>query len=125
MRPPTTNSSTQTFDVYCFSFESAGALAFVNEYSGFAVQPARYIAFAKRKLARPGNGGHVSRPPDEAVRDKAILKILDAYDEGAILKRDVLAHTKMRARTYHNAYNRLKRILGRLTDDALTSKETL
>jgi hypothetical protein len=24
-----------------------------NEYSGFAVQPARYIAFAERKLARP------------------------------------------------------------------------
>ena len=54
MRPRTTNSSTQTFDVYGFSFESAGALAFVNEYSGFAVQPARYIAFAERKLARPG-----------------------------------------------------------------------
>ncbi len=55
MRPRTTNSSTQTFDVYCFSFESAGALAFVNEYSGFAVQPARYIAFAECKLARPGS----------------------------------------------------------------------
>jgi len=55
MRPRTTNSSTQTFDVYRFSFESAGALAFVNEYSGFAVQPAHYIAFAERKLARPAS----------------------------------------------------------------------
>src|SRR5450759_1365659 len=54
MRPRTTNKSTQTFDVYGFSFESAGALALVNEYSGFAVQPAHYIAFAERKLARPG-----------------------------------------------------------------------
>src|SRR6266851_2556362 len=53
MRPRTTNSSTRTFDVHRVSFESVGALAFVNEYSGFAVQPARYIAFAERKLARP------------------------------------------------------------------------
>ena len=52
MRPRATNKSTQTFDVYRFSFESAGALAFVNEYSGFAVQPAHYIAFAERELAR-------------------------------------------------------------------------
>ena len=55
MRPRATNISTQTFDVYCFSFESAGALAFVNEYSGFAVQPAHYIAFVECKLARPAS----------------------------------------------------------------------
>ena len=36
-----------------FSFESAGALALDNEYSGFAVLPAHYIAFAERKRARP------------------------------------------------------------------------
>ena len=36
-----------------FSFESAGALGFVNEYSGFAVAPAHYIAFAELKHARP------------------------------------------------------------------------
>lgn len=53
MRPRITNISTQTHDVRRFSFGSAGALAFVNEYSGFAVRPARYIAFAELKLACP------------------------------------------------------------------------
>src|SRR5260370_5645269 len=55
MRARTRNSSTRTFDVYWFRFEAGGALAFVNEYSGFAVQPARYIAFAERKLAGPAS----------------------------------------------------------------------
>ena len=53
MHPRTTNISTQTFDDFGFSFESAGVLAFDNEYSGFAVPPAHYIAFAERKRARP------------------------------------------------------------------------
>ena len=53
MHPRTTNKSTQTSDVRGFSFESAGALALDNEYSGFAVLPAHYIAFAERKRARP------------------------------------------------------------------------
>jgi hypothetical protein len=53
MRLRITNNSTQTSDVYRFSFESAGALALDNEYSGFAVLPAHYIAFADRKHARP------------------------------------------------------------------------
>ena len=51
MHPWITNSFLQTFDVYGFSFESAGALALDNEYSGFAVLPAHYIAFAERKNA--------------------------------------------------------------------------
>ena len=53
MHPRTTNISTQTSDVRGFSFESAGALALDNEYSGFAVLPAHFIAFAERKRARP------------------------------------------------------------------------
>jgi hypothetical protein len=53
MHPRTTNKFLETFDVYRFSFESAGALALDNEYSGFAVLPAHYIAFAERKRARP------------------------------------------------------------------------
>ena len=53
MHPRATNISTQTSDVRRFSFESAGALAFDNEYSGFAVLPAHYIAFAERKRAGP------------------------------------------------------------------------
>ena len=52
MHPRTTNMSTQTFDDFGFRFESAGVLAFDNEYSGFAVPPAHYIAFAERKRAR-------------------------------------------------------------------------
>ena len=47
MRPRITNISAKTFDVYRFSFDSAGALEFDNEYSGYAVQPAHYIAFAE------------------------------------------------------------------------------
>jgi hypothetical protein len=53
MHPRTMNRFLQTLDVYSFSFESAGALALDNEYSGFAVLPAHYIAFAERKQACP------------------------------------------------------------------------
>jgi len=53
MHPQTTNIPTQTSDDFGFRFESAGALALDNEYSGFAVLPAHYIAFAERKHACP------------------------------------------------------------------------
>lgn len=49
MRPRITNITAITLDVYRFSFESAGALGFDNEYSGLAVTPAHYIAFAELK----------------------------------------------------------------------------
>jgi hypothetical protein len=49
VRPRITNSRATTFDVHCISFESAGALEFDNEYSGIAVTPAHYIAFAELK----------------------------------------------------------------------------
>jgi hypothetical protein len=49
----TTNNSTQSHDVCNFSFEPTGALALDNEYSGLAVVPAHYIAFAERKHACP------------------------------------------------------------------------
>ena len=49
-----TNNLPQRLDVFrAFSFESAGALALNNEYSGFAATPAHYIAFAERKYACP------------------------------------------------------------------------
>ena len=44
-----TNIPTATFDVHGFRFEPSGALGFVNEYSGYAVLPAFYIAFAELK----------------------------------------------------------------------------
>ncbi len=47
MRPRITNITATTLDVHRFSFESAGALGFDNEYSGFAVKPAHYITFAE------------------------------------------------------------------------------
>jgi hypothetical protein len=54
MRPRITNLNVRTYDVHQLSFESAGALALVNEHSGFAVAPAHYIAFAELKhRARP------------------------------------------------------------------------
>lgn len=49
MRQRITNICASTPDVLCFSFESAGALEIVNGYSGYAVAPARYIAFAELK----------------------------------------------------------------------------
>ena len=49
MRQRITNSLASTFDVLRLSFESAGALEIVNEYSGSAVAPARYICFAELK----------------------------------------------------------------------------
>src|SRR5450755_3820765 len=67
MRPRTTNSSTQTFDVHRVSFESVGALAFVNEYS--AVSPmtpnVRFAASADVRIGgvsvgdRPGPARHM------------------------------------------------------------------
>jgi hypothetical protein len=53
LRPRITNTNERTFDDHYLSFESAGALEFVNEYSGFAVAQAHYIAFAELKHARP------------------------------------------------------------------------
>ena len=53
MHPRTTNKLPETLDDCGFRFESAGVLAFDNEYSGFAVATGSYIAFAERKRARP------------------------------------------------------------------------
>jgi hypothetical protein len=51
MRPRITNSHIPTSDVHRVRFESTGALEFVNEYSGFAVRPLSYIAFAELEHA--------------------------------------------------------------------------
>jgi hypothetical protein len=53
MHPWTTNIVPQTFDVHHVGFESTGVLGFTNEYSGLAVSPATYIAFAELKSAFP------------------------------------------------------------------------
>ncbi len=52
MHSQITNTPHETCDVLGLSFESAGALAFVNEYSGHAVRSTHYIAFAELKHAR-------------------------------------------------------------------------
>ena len=67
MRLRITNSHIATSDVYRVRFESAGALEFVNEYSGFAVAPAHYIAFAELKLARPAAYFSTSEKSHEAT----------------------------------------------------------
>jgi transposase len=50
MGPRITNLQCVAYDAHSLSFESAGALAFVNECSGPAVPPALSMAFAERKL---------------------------------------------------------------------------
>ncbi len=57
-----------------------------------------------------------------AVKDKPLLRILDAYDVGCETKDEVLAHARMKGRTYHNAYGRLRRIVRHLSDRQLASK---
>src|SRR5688500_16346925 len=49
MCPRMTNRQCVAYDAHELSFESAGALAFVNECSGPAVPPALYMAFAERQ----------------------------------------------------------------------------
>ena len=51
-----------------------------------------------------------------------MLRILDAYDAGCTSKDEVLAQAKMKSRTYHNAYGRLRRIVRNLTDHVLVAK---
>lgn len=58
----------------------------------------------------------------EEAGDHAVLRVLDAYDTGALIKDDVIALTKMKACTYHNAHVRLMRIVRGLTDHALASR---
>ena len=46
MRLRMTNMQRPALDAHQHSFASAGALAFINEYSGLAAPPASYNAFA-------------------------------------------------------------------------------
>ena len=57
-----------------------------------------------------------------AAKDKDVLRILDAYDAGCETKDEVLALAKMRSRTYHNAYGRLRRIVRHLTENKLATR---
>jgi len=54
-----------------------------------------------------------------ATKDKDVLRVIAAYDAGCETKDEVLAHARMRSRTYHNAYGRLRRIVRQLTDHKL------
>jgi hypothetical protein len=56
-----------------------------------------------------------------ATNDEPVLRVLDAYDAGCETKDEVLAHARMKSRTYHNAYVRLGRIVRFLTDHKLAS----
>jgi hypothetical protein len=59
----------------------------------------------------------------EATNDAPVLQLLDAYEAGATKKEDVLALMKMKARTYHNAQIRLKRIVRKLIDQKLDGND--
>jgi hypothetical protein len=53
MRPQITDQHAIALDASYHSSESAGALEFLNEYSGCAVTPAPYNGFAELELACP------------------------------------------------------------------------
>ena len=53
MHPQITNIQASAQDAFEHIFESAGALVFVNEYSGSAAASAPYNAFAEHRLACP------------------------------------------------------------------------
>ena len=53
MRLRITDYHSEAFDAYYHITESAGALEFVNEYSGSAAVSAPYNGFAELKLACP------------------------------------------------------------------------
>jgi len=53
MHPRMTNMQAEARDAFEHIFASAGALAFVNEYSELAASPALSNAFAERKQACP------------------------------------------------------------------------
>jgi hypothetical protein len=53
MHPQMTNIQASAQDAFEHIFASAGALVFVNEYSGSAAASAPYNAFAEHKLACP------------------------------------------------------------------------
>jgi hypothetical protein len=53
MHPQMTNMQAEARDAFEHLFASAGALAFVNAYSGSAALPAPSHTFAERQLACP------------------------------------------------------------------------
>ena len=53
MHPRMTNLHAEAYDAFSHILDSAGALVFVNEYSGSAAASAPYNAFAEHKLACP------------------------------------------------------------------------
>lgn len=57
-----------------------------------------------------------------AAGDAPLLRILDAISAGCETKAEVLAHARMRLRTYQNAYARLRRIIRHLNDHQLAAK---
>ena len=64
----------------------------------------------------------VAQIREAAARDKPVLRIVDAYNAGATTKEEVLAFTKMKPRTYHNAHVRMTRIVRNLTNQKLAIK---
>lgn len=80
------------------------------------------VANPERPVQRVFARETMARIRTAAAEDKPVLRVLDAYDAGAVTKDDVLAFTKMKARTYHNAHIRLKRIVRNLTDATLAPK---
>ena len=79
MHPQTTNSLAPTSDVYCFGFESAGALEIPNEYSGLAVIPA-HLYYLRRSQACMSLMSNLAVPTINLVR----INFLDFSDFGPV-----------------------------------------
>jgi len=80
------------------------------------------IADPEHAVQRVHSRETMARIRAEAAGDRPVLRMLEAYDAGAQTKDDVLTFTKMKARTYHNAHIRLKRIVRSLTDHQLAPR---
>jgi hypothetical protein len=61
----------------------------------------------------------VAKLRERAPKDAAVLAILDAYDRGAFMRRDILKLTRMSARVYDAAMKRLHRLAAPLAVDVL------
>ncbi len=71
---------------------------------------------SEEQIARVQASETMARIRLQAAKDLPVLRILDGYDQGCTTKDEVLAHARMKSRTYHNAYGRLRRIVRSLTD---------
>jgi hypothetical protein len=67
-----TNKLTLALDAFCFSFESAGALELLNEYSGLAPEAAPILPSQSSGMHVPGGQVSTVERHDESVNGYAV-----------------------------------------------------